>query len=313
MRLRASIAASRFAARSRNGRGPRDPWHALALRWRQRRGGRPSMAIGRAPVAVSNLWLPQFHLHFGPEPREWRHPKAPRGRTPMARVYEATRIVLNQYWTTRRAAAPVVQSRGRQRTGRGGGASPFPVRTIHALVPVRARAAWSPRVASRAPSTAPSVRARLFQRTVNIVRHVASDERASSFKSRKRVRQPWLQMLRPRILAQSIAAPNPSLEGASSNMIPRRSPDLAWRTASRLGAMSTAGEGPRTSVQTSSLREPAQAIDAQATPGAAARRPERAPALQISDLAPALVDRLTDDVIRRVERRVRIERERRGR
>jgi hypothetical protein len=32
----------------------------------------------------------------------------------------------------------------------------------------------------------------------------------------------------------------------------------------------------------------------------------------ITALDPALLDRLTDDVIRRVERRVRIERERRG-
>ena len=32
----------------------------------------------------------------------------------------------------------------------------------------------------------------------------------------------------------------------------------------------------------------------------------------MTDLDPAFVDRLTDDVIRRVERRVRIERERRG-
>jgi hypothetical protein len=37
-----------------------------------------------------------------------------------------------------------------------------------------------------------------------------------------------------------------------------------------------------------------------------------ASAIQISDLDPRFVDRLTDDVIRRVERRVRIERERRG-
>jgi hypothetical protein len=37
-----------------------------------------------------------------------------------------------------------------------------------------------------------------------------------------------------------------------------------------------------------------------------------APAARITALDPALVDRLTDDVIRRVERRVRIERERRG-
>jgi hypothetical protein len=35
-------------------------------------------------------------------------------------------------------------------------------------------------------------------------------------------------------------------------------------------------------------------------------------AVRLASLDPALVDRLADDVIRRVERRLRIERERRG-
>jgi hypothetical protein len=39
---------------------------------------------------------------------------------------------------------------------------------------------------------------------------------------------------------------------------------------------------------------------------------EQPAAQQITSLDPRLVDRLTDDVIRRVEQRVRIERERRG-
>jgi hypothetical protein len=40
--------------------------------------------------------------------------------------------------------------------------------------------------------------------------------------------------------------------------------------------------------------------------------PQRTTPLQFGDLDASLLDRLTDDVIRRVERRVRIERERRG-
>ena len=42
------------------------------------------------------------------------------------------------------------------------------------------------------------------------------------------------------------------------------------------------------------------------------RQPRRAAAMQRAVLDAATVDRLADDVIRRVERRVRIERERRG-
>jgi hypothetical protein len=48
------------------------------------------------------------------------------------------------------------------------------------------------------------------------------------------------------------------------------------------------------------------------TPAPRAGRGDATAPLQMSELDPRLVDRLTDTVIRSVERRVRIERERRG-
>ena len=53
----------------------------------------------------------------------------------------------------------------------------------------------------------------------------------------------------------------------------------------------------------------AQSVSIADTPARELKRPA---VLQISDLDATVVERLTDDVIRRVERRVRIERERRG-
>jgi hypothetical protein len=44
----------------------------------------------------------------------------------------------------------------------------------------------------------------------------------------------------------------------------------------------------------------------------AAEVPVRSAAVRYADFEPGLIDRLTNDVIHRVERRVRIERERRG-
>jgi len=76
------------------------------------------------------------------------------------------------------------------------------------------------------------------------------------------------------------------------------------------------------------LRSRTELVDQPSRPGPAASSPARSAAslttaaeassakrpapLRMTDLDPAFVDRLTDDVIRRVERRVRIERERRG-
>ncbi|MEO8519787.1 MAG: hypothetical protein ABI603_00405 [Acidobacteriota bacterium] len=48
------------------------------------------------------------------------------------------------------------------------------------------------------------------------------------------------------------------------------------------------------------------------SPQAAADAAPARPPVRTSDFEPGVLDRLTDDVIRRVERRVRIERERRG-
>ena len=74
-------------------------------------------------------------------------------------------------------------------------------------------------------------------------------------------------------------------------------PELVYRTAPTVQQHDTVQEQP-----------PAKA----ARPLAIHKEEPARPALQAADFAPALLDRLTDDVIRRVERRVRIERERRG-
>lgn len=59
------------------------------------------------------------------------------------------------------------------------------------------------------------------------------------------------------------------------------------------------------------VRHAPDATDAHEAPPVEASRPRPA-TVRFADFEPGLVDRLTDDVIRRVERRVRIERERRG-
>jgi hypothetical protein len=81
----------------------------------------------------------------------------------------------------------------------------------------------------------------------------------------------------------------------------RRTPEMVWRTGSRPGSSSPAQEG-IVSSETS-----VAALQAKHS-----SRPEPAAALAATTLHPQVLDRLAEDVIRRVERRVRIERERRG-
>ena len=86
---------------------------------------------------------------------------------------------------------------------------------------------------------------------------------------------------------------------------------LAWRREPV-----AAGAGPDAAADTtrSGARVPAQPEaaaprTASVPPGLASRRLERAP---LDALDPADVDRIAEDVVRRIERRARIERERRG-
>jgi hypothetical protein len=80
-------------------------------------------------------------------------------------------------------------------------------------------------------------------------------------------------------------------------MSPGRPPELVWRSAPR-PASDAAIETRPPDARSAALRDEL----------AHSSRP----ALQMKDLDGTLLDRLTDDVIRRVERRARIERERRG-
>jgi hypothetical protein len=88
------------------------------------------------------------------------------------------------------------------------------------------------------------------------------------------------------------------------------SPELVW-SASRGAAVATSATVPAAAASVWPGRPPRPASQPETAletslPAASAA------ATRITALDPALVDRLTDDVIRRVERRVRIERERRG-
>ncbi|WP_460223190.1 hypothetical protein [Paraburkholderia terrae] len=84
--------------------------------------------------------------------------------------------------------------------------------------------------------------------------------------------------------------------------------DLRWRVVPQFLA---AGVEARRAEPGGPSRNEVAAI-ATTIPGAGSIRPEPAMPFDIKDVSPGLLDRLTDDVIRRVEQRVRIDRERRG-
>lgn len=88
---------------------------------------------------------------------------------------------------------------------------------------------------------------------------------------------------------------------------------MVWRTPAAAPAGTSPGMARDPAVRPA--REAASTAPLARTPGSGlgADAPARAvPPLRATVLDPALADRLVDDVVRRVEKRLRIERERRG-
>ncbi|WP_354098720.1 hypothetical protein [Bradyrhizobium sp. S3.2.12] len=89
-----------------------------------------------------------------------------------------------------------------------------------------------------------------------------------------------------------------------------RAVELAWRAGS--GGAGVAGNLPRPGASPSMPGSPAQSTPAAAPALTATPRTNSKPAVCATALDPTLAVRLAEDVIRRIDHRVRIERERRG-
>jgi hypothetical protein len=104
--------------------------------------------------------------------------------------------------------------------------------------------------------------------------------------------------------------PRPAAQDSVERVAPpahRRPVDLVWRGTGRIDRAAAGGSRAAASPPS----PPARAAVQEST-SVEPTRTAKAAALKLTDLDPGLVERLTDDVIRRVDRRVRIERERRG-
>jgi hypothetical protein len=130
----------------------------------------------------------------------------------------------------------------------------------------------------------------------------SKNERPHLFQTHTPIGRRELQVpRRPAPIADTRRAP----ASTTTQQVIVRSPEIVYRRELR----------PRTEIAGQPLHpspapSPARSVVRQETASeVSAKRPA---ALRVTDLDPALLDRLTDDVIRRVEKRVRIERERRG-
>lgn len=347
LKLAARLAASRFASSRRgNGLGSPDAWLPLALRWRRKRkqldnvrsvrAATPAAAITTTTVKT-NTSFAHTHLHFAPRaidrtiherllrtvsrtrthlfvhqsPLPSGERARVRGGTAATTVRDVLRIERTSLMTTTHTATFAMQSRRANR----------PLRVVHARPAAISRFAASATAPERSPRIRIPIPVPTTVRPAAALRpHPLFEHPRKTATRNERLPSPerplWMHSRELRIFRLHHAA---SVEMATPRRSPEsrpappataaRAPELVWRKAPRAQSetASEAVANPPVSVSRPPVRSAAVP-----EPGPEASRRSARGALQAADFDPALLDRLTDDVIRRVERRVRIERERRG-
>lgn len=316
LRLSARLAAARLTvALARTRRGGAGARHALALRWRRRRARPlvgPAGGTGRVETTIS-----QRHVHFHTAPTAGhRTEMRDRWRQVMSPVHPPVRIVRElrerTRWTTASAPHPAQVDE-------------TPQAQVRQMRPSMER---RPAQTRRAPRDLP---AQLESTTTPRRRTASAGDRWGRGASPARggtVRQrrfaaatewrymPGEQARRRQVLVDEsssdtrVPPPQRPRRESRRSVVPVH---IVWRDASRPersapGSVTAAAAAAAAAARTSPSAADADHTIVHAMPWA---RPRPA-AVRFADFEPGLLDRLTEDVIRRVERCVRIERERRG-
>ena len=306
--LVARDAARRFtfghgiAARSRGS------WVPMVLQWRQRR--RQQKLMTRCAAATKPiLWFPQFHFHYAThvsnQPLRSRSVKS----TPAAGG-PGTRIMLDHRWTTVRAAELRHQTHPHSR--------PLISSYVNEVFRPKDAGASTSSKGLQHPGDAPAIAPQVTRRPVALQFGKAArvnpkgkiEERTQYFQTHSRTWHNWLQILRVRQSTLADHLPHHSIPSNSRRVTFNDPEDLVWRRPKRPAPETPQVESGQLSFD--SVARPAVRSFQSQDVVSPSPPTERATVLPITSLDPSFVDRLTEDVIRRVQQRALIERQRRG-
>lgn len=311
--LVARNAARRFApCRENTSKEGRATWRPVVLRLRRRRRDAERASVGRAALPAKVLWSPQFHSHFATHVSQRMRTERLIVLSPVS-VSRPTRLLLYHYWTSVRTVAPSLPQPQRMQRS---------LDALSARNPVWPQAHAGPRAVPRVlspPAVQPSVVWPVRRPPALLFARTAKNARTSA--QREAQMQPVTEhvwTLQRRIQNVFLHAPSlrndPLRHSQQSRQVPFQSDrieELVWRRRSQTPTVRTENEDQQARYA-SSLRSPVRSFPGQVAALAVPSIVERAALPPVTKLDPALLDRLTDDVIRRVEQRMRIERQRRG-
>jgi hypothetical protein len=283
--------------------GLRAAWKGIALTWRKnlRAFARGAQPAGRG--AIRQTWRPHFHFYINVAPITVR--PAPRG-VPPART--ATAVLWRRIDTRLSSLLPVVRDVS-TREWRSH------VRRVERDIVTRpgARSATGWREIARLFRTSGLPARRIEGRVSAGITApgsgrlgIASVPMVITPRRQRRTFAPVRPEARaPRLVLRSTPPATSAARAERAAPPPFRAPDLVWRVET---------EGRSIEAAERLVRAAAVSMPAMPPPNEHVSwpSPEAAAALRPRPIDPALIDRVAEDVIGRVEKRIRIERERRG-
>lgn len=308
MKLAAQHAARVFV-RGRIRRKPRRSpsfWTPAGMRWRNAPRRAPMPFRRRSLPTVSHVWLPQFHLHVG------RTGPAGGRLHQISQVPAPATTISWRSFSERRTSPPIVRMQSVRETSstlfRPYQDVPVPHRVASGL----RKSLTVKHVYRASPGAGKTVSyvAGTPQHAIPRVhtRGGASDKLVEGRTMLSRRLQQMIALDLPtswRIGQHGLHVRPARPEAGGGATITGRAPELVWRAypGDTMTAQAEVLARGLTTEPRSLPPAPASSVNWQMQGG---------PATPLLTLDPATMDRLAEDVIRRVERRVRIERERRG-
>lgn len=307
--LVARDAARRFVGDRRSSSRRRSFWRPISLRWQRRRRHQVNLSAARSASRAPVVLFPQFHFHYA----TLRNDRTPRDRVPWptaATRLAATRAVLVNHGPSFHARALSPQPHPAHQAWRSFDAHQNSRRNIDAGLIGTLGSAKMAGSHSITPNPVNRLRPRQLEQTAEPVRRGRwRKEQTPLLLTQSRSSQHWLQVFHSRSLI-AVPAPDRSQPSKASRIQLDRPEELVWRRVTR-PTMEVAEAERRQELSDSVQRTALRTFQSQeATPKSAPI--ERSTAAHIIKLDPSFLDRLTDDVIRRVEKRAQIERQRRG-
>lgn len=350
--LVAREAARHFAfVREKSPRGGSGSWRPLALRWRRRRKQRENVSTSQAANGPRVFWFPQFHFHYATQ-RNDRTRRGRVVALPPGPEVSETRVVADRHWTSVRSGVITAPPSRADRTWRqfhspqssrpmrnaalintprslltNGRSILAPqasrmyrgLRPFHSSQSLRHRSddgvtntPRSLRTSRHSIVAAAGSRPRRFQfgRILERARAGKPRDERTPFVNHSQIWHHWLQSFGRRPTAPGDLFWSSRKESKPLPIQFDRTEEIVWH---RVGRPSTeVADHERGQDFSNSYEQPAlrnfQSQQAARVPASF----EQPAVQQITKLDPSVLDRLTDDVIRRVEQRARIERERRG-